>query len=125
MRLPSAATRGGPPVNDPKKRDRWYRVSGGSHLQLSAVDPPDARVPGPVIGRSSRVRPCTGKLPKSEFGVICLDVDIDGHIERGYTIRRMVSLTPEPRTSDTLFNRWLYLAIALLAILTALLSIGG
>jgi hypothetical protein len=27
--------------------------------------------------------------------VICLDVEVDGEIQRGYTIKRMVSLVPE------------------------------
>lgn len=78
---------------EPKPAD-WSVVVNTYHLQLSAIDPPDARVPGPVIGPDSRVRPC-GVLPASDFGVICLEVDVDGQIERGYTISRMVALASD------------------------------
>jgi hypothetical protein len=83
-------------TNEAPKPADWSVVVNTNHLQLSAIDPPDARVPGPVIGPDSRVRPCGGVLPASNFGVICLDVDVDGRVERGYTIRRMVALASDP-----------------------------
>ena len=83
---------------EPKPAD-WSVVVNTHHLQLSAIDPPDARVPGPVIGPDSRVRPCDGVLPASDFGVICLEVDVDGQIERGYTVRKMVALASDPLPS--------------------------
>lgn len=95
----------------------WYRVSTSAHLQLSAVNPPDARVPGPVIGPGSRVRPYDGNQCGSEFGVLCLDVVTNRHIDRGDTFRRMVSMTPE-RTSP--FKRGLALMIAVTLLMSAL-----
>ena len=115
---------GRPLVNGQKSGARWYRISSGTHLQLSAVNPPDARVRGPVVGPDSRVRPCSGVLPESDEGVICLEVDGGGNIERGYTIRRMVALTPETATSGTRLARVLYAAIALVGMLATLFLIG-
>lgn len=79
--------------------DTWSVVINANHLQLSAVNPPDARVPGPVIGPASRVRPCDESSSSSHLGVVCLDVEIDGRIERGYTIRRMLLLDSDPAPS--------------------------
>jgi hypothetical protein len=51
------------------------------YLMLSAVDPPDARHPGPVVGPGSRVRPCA-----TSGATVCLEVDGgEGEIGRGYT----------------------------------------
>jgi hypothetical protein len=97
----AVVSRGHAPVdeamtNDEPKPADWSVVVNANHLQLSAIDPPDARVPGPIIGPDSRVRPCGGVLPASDFGVICLDVDVAGQVERGYTIRKMVALASDP-----------------------------
>jgi hypothetical protein len=73
----------------------WQRVVGAQHLQLSTVDPPSAQHPGIVIGPGSRVRLCDPKAAVPEYGVLCLEVEVDGQIHRGYTIRRMVALRPE------------------------------
>ena len=72
----------------------WCRVTSRAHLQLSADNPPTSR-PGPIIGPASRVRPCASFKTESKFGVMCLDVDDDGRIQRGYTIKHMVSFAPE------------------------------
>jgi hypothetical protein len=74
----------------------WAVVVNTNHLQLSAVDPPDARRPGPVIGPDTRVRACDGAPLADSAGVVCLEVDVDGEIERGYTVRRMLMLDSDP-----------------------------
>jgi hypothetical protein len=101
----------------------WRRVSSAAHLQLSAVNPPDARVPGPVVGPGARVRPCDGALPESDFGVLCLEVDSDGRVTRGYTIRRMVSMTPEHTAVRPAVRRLLFAACAIVALLAAMLLV--
>lgn len=100
-----------------KRSEGWWRVTTSAHLQLSAVNPPDARVPGPVVGPGSRVRPCDGTLPESDFGVVCLEVDSNGEIARGYTIRRMVSMTPERPATARPAKRLIYAALLLVAFL--------
>jgi hypothetical protein len=88
--------------------DKWNRVTSTAFLLLSTSNPPDAREPGPVIGPHARVRPCPGEPPRAGTEVLCLEVDIDGRVERGYTIARMVGFRPE---STSRFSRSTKLAI--------------
>jgi hypothetical protein len=78
-----------------QRAEQWNRVTSGAFLFLSSVNPPDARASGMVIGPNSRVRPCDGVPPRSELEVLCLEVEQDGQIDRGYTIARMVAYRPE------------------------------
>lgn len=56
------------------------------YVLLSAVDPPDARKPGPVVGPGSRVRRCESRGPTQTHDIVCLEVDAgDGPPIRGYT----------------------------------------
>jgi hypothetical protein len=73
----------------------WHRVASRSHLQLAGTEVVHSRVPGPVIGPGARVRPCSDLASQGEMDVICLEVEQDGKIERGYTVKRMVVLRPE------------------------------
>ena len=75
--------------------ESWNRVTSSAFLFLSAANPPDARASGLVIGPNSRVRPCEDFKPRSQFDVLCLEVDQDGQINRGYTVARMVTFRPE------------------------------
>jgi hypothetical protein len=51
------------------------------------------------------VRPCDDQQPQSQFGVLCLDVDQDGRIDRGYTVARMISYRPEAPESSSAKRR--------------------
>jgi hypothetical protein len=78
-----------------QRSDTWHRVTSSAFLFLSSANPPDARAPGIVVGPNSRVRPCDGAMPRSQADVLCLEVDQDGQIDRGYTVARMIAFRPE------------------------------
>lgn len=103
----------------------WYRVVSRNHLQLSGDESINARVPGPVIGPNARVRPCSNLASQTDMDVICLDVDHNGQIERGYTIKRMVALVPEQKPSMPQRKRLAVAAAGLVAALAGIVVIFG
>jgi hypothetical protein len=65
----------------------WHTLSPQApYVLLSAVDPPDARRPGPVVGPGTRVRPCDPCAEVRPFAVVCIEVDTaKGPPTHGYT----------------------------------------
>jgi len=86
----------------------WRVVASGHFVQLSAVDPPDARLPGPVVGPGSRVRVRARHGADPLHRVVCLDVEgDDGTIAQGYTYAHLVKLQPTPGGWRSLIRRLL------------------